>query len=251
MYHHPAEKINQINQILQNKSFNKDFKILELFCGKGNLTKEYKKYGTVVSLDKIYGGLDSYQIFHNMIYNKELFNLIDLDPYGYPVRFFPDIFLLIKDGFLIVTFSKLTKANKWTLKLMESYFNVKKPTKDQIVRTLCNEGMKHWRLVKEIDYLDLGKVHRIAFSVKRVNACEYCGTTNRSLSNWKEKPEWCCQQLRIYLGPLSTTSYDKLRIVSNYLTGTGFRLGKIKPPCVIKLRGEISAEIKKRKYGNH
>lgn len=71
------------------------------------------------------------------------------------------------------------------------------------------------------------------------------------LGNWKEKPKWCCQQLRNYLGSLSTTSYDKLRIVSNYLRGTGFRLGKIKPPCVIKLRGEITAEIKKRKYGNH
>lgn len=71
------------------------------------------------------------------------------------------------------------------------------------------------------------------------------------LGNWKQKPEWCCQQLRNYLGSLSTTSYDKLRIVSNYLRGTAFRLGKIKPPCAIKLRGEITAEMKKRKYGSN
>lgn len=68
------------------------------------------------------------------------------------------------------------------------------------------------------------------------------------LGKWKENPDWCCQQLRNYLGPLSSAQYDKLRIVMNYLTGTGFRSGLIKPDCVIKLRGEISAEMKKRKF---
>lgn len=68
------------------------------------------------------------------------------------------------------------------------------------------------------------------------------------LGKWTNEPEWCCQQLRNYLGNITTTSDDKLRIVMNYLTGTAFRIGKIKPPCVIKLRGEISAEMKRRKY---
>jgi hypothetical protein len=68
------------------------------------------------------------------------------------------------------------------------------------------------------------------------------------IGKWKVKPEWCCQQLRKYLGPISSTSTDKLRIILNYTTGTAFRIGIINPPCVLKLRGEVSAELKKRKF---
>lgn len=68
------------------------------------------------------------------------------------------------------------------------------------------------------------------------------------LGKWKERPEWCCTQLINYLGNISTTSDDKLRIVMNYLTGTGFRSGLIKPTCVVQLRARISAEMKKRKF---
>lgn len=68
------------------------------------------------------------------------------------------------------------------------------------------------------------------------------------LGKWKTKPEWCSQQLRDYLGPISSTSDDKLRIVMNYLTSSGFRIGFLNSAYVIKLRGEISAEMKKRKF---
>ena len=68
------------------------------------------------------------------------------------------------------------------------------------------------------------------------------------LNQWKIRPQWCCYQLRTYTGSISSTSDDKLRIVMNYLTGSGFRTGNIKPHCVILLRAEISAEMKKRKF---
>ena len=67
------------------------------------------------------------------------------------------------------------------------------------------------------------------------------------LNQWKKRPEWCCQQLRDYLGPLDKTDNKKLRIVMNYLTGTAFRMGKIKHKCIQSLRTQISVEIKKRK----
>lgn len=67
------------------------------------------------------------------------------------------------------------------------------------------------------------------------------------LGQWKERPEWACAQLKGWLGPVSKASNEKIRIMMNYLTGTGFRTGRIKPPCVIKLRSQISSEIKKRK----
>lgn len=71
------------------------------------------------------------------------------------------------------------------------------------------------------------------------------------LGNWKKRPKWCVQQLRKYLGSINTTSEEKLRIVQNYLTGTAFRTGKISSrenSEIPRLRGEISAEFKKRKF---
>jgi len=66
------------------------------------------------------------------------------------------------------------------------------------------------------------------------------------IGQWKERPKWCCSQLRRYLGSISNASKDKLKIVQNYLTGTGFRTGRIKHECVTKLRTHISMERKKR-----
>ena len=67
------------------------------------------------------------------------------------------------------------------------------------------------------------------------------------IGQWKERPEWCIRQLRAYIGPFSKTSDDKLRIVMNYLTGSGFRTGRIKHSDIQKLRDAISIERKRRK----
>ena len=67
------------------------------------------------------------------------------------------------------------------------------------------------------------------------------------LGKWKSEPEWCCQQLRQYLGPIEKATVTQLRIMMNYLTGTGFRMGKISHPCIVALRLEVSMEMKKRK----
>jgi hypothetical protein len=66
------------------------------------------------------------------------------------------------------------------------------------------------------------------------------------LGNWKNKPNWCCGQLRKYLGAISFTSNDRIKVVMNYLTGTGFLTGTIKHPCISKLRTHLSMERKKR-----
>ena len=49
------------------------------------------------------------------------------------------------------------------------------------------------------------------------------------LGQWTMRPNWCCRQLSKYLGPINKASNDKIRILMNYLTGTAFRMGKIKP----------------------
>jgi hypothetical protein len=67
------------------------------------------------------------------------------------------------------------------------------------------------------------------------------------LKQWSTRPTWCCSQLRKYLGAIRTTSKDKIDVVMNYLTGTAFRVGRIKHPCISSLRKELSEERKRRK----
>ena len=67
------------------------------------------------------------------------------------------------------------------------------------------------------------------------------------VGTWKTYPERNCKLLRSYLGDIQTCSYEKLRIVMNYLTGSGFRMGIIKHSCISKLRLDISIEMKRRK----
>ena len=67
------------------------------------------------------------------------------------------------------------------------------------------------------------------------------------LGTWKHTPVENVKKLREWIGDFKTTSMDKLRIVMNYLTGSGFRSGRIKHPEIQKLRDDISIEMKVRK----
>lgn len=67
------------------------------------------------------------------------------------------------------------------------------------------------------------------------------------VGNWNLKADWCCLQLRKFISPMNKATVSELRIMMNYLTSSGFRMGKIKHPCIQPLRTEVSMEIKKRK----
>jgi hypothetical protein len=79
-----------------------------------------------------------------------------------------------------------------------------------------------------------------------VRSSQWQAVRRSLLGQWSGRPEWCCSQLRRYLGSISATSNDKIKVVMNYLTGTGFRTGTIKHPCISKLRAQLSSERKKR-----
>jgi hypothetical protein len=67
------------------------------------------------------------------------------------------------------------------------------------------------------------------------------------LGQWSKNPVGCCQLLRHWLGPVAAASDVKLAIMANYLTGTAFRIGRIKHSCVTQLRTEVFVQIKLRK----
>ena len=80
-----------------------------------------------------------------------------------------------------------------------------------------------------------------------VNSAEWQAVRNSLKGGpWAESPEWCCVQLRKYLGNVSSAHKDKLKVVQNYLVGSAFRMKKIVHPCISKLRIQISMERKKR-----
>jgi len=65
---------------------------------------------------------------------------------------------------------------------------------------------------------------------------------------WSSDPKGSVKKLRQWLGNIRTCEYVKLRIVMNYLVGTGFRTGRIKHETISQLRADISVEMKRRKY---
>jgi len=183
--HHPDYKINQINSYLVgNKSLpEKDkVKILELFAGRGNLTKIYDNIGKVEAYDKTHLKTgDSYKVFHKLIYKRKKYNIIDLDPYGFPNRFFPDIFLLIDKGFLIITMPKpyVNILNGITKTHLSSYYGVYNPSKMQVIERICTWGLCHWRKVTLLNTVKFDKMWRFLFEVEKVKATDYTGVKNK------------------------------------------------------------------------
>ena len=193
--HHPNEKINQIKKVLSGI----DLSILELFSGNGNCTKIYSEYGEVIAFEKksiVYNSLventkdcmlvhcnkaDSFLEFHKLIYLKHKYDVIDLDPYGFPNRFFPDIFLLIDKGILFVTMPKpyVNILNGITSAHLISYYGQQNPSEQTIIERIALWGLCHWRKVELIDSVDCKSVWRFAFSVEKVKATDYTGVKNR------------------------------------------------------------------------
>jgi len=120
-------------------------------------------------------------LFHKLIYEKKKFTIIDLDPYGFPNRFFPDIFLLIDDGILFVTMPKpyVNILNGITQTHLISYYGEQNPSEDSIIERIALWGLCHWRKVELIDSIDCKSIWRFAFSVKKVKATDYTGVRNR------------------------------------------------------------------------
>jgi 5-bromo-4-chloroindolyl phosphate hydrolysis protein len=162
--HHPQQKITQINKILKNK---KDLSIIEFFAGHGNLTPIYSKYGSIESYDKntLKTG-DSFILYHKMISEKRKFDVIDLDPYGFPNRFFPDIFLLLKkNGYIFITMPKpyINILNTYFKDQLNSYYNNYNPDSKLVKEKIIQFAMCHRKKLKLKDEIDLGRLWRYCF----------------------------------------------------------------------------------------
>jgi len=126
----------------------------------------------------------------NQIYKKKKYDIIDIDPYGFPYRLFPHIFLLMENSLVFLTIPKpyVNILNGITQTTLMCHFGESNPNIDTIISKFVVWGLSHWRQVEVLDILDLKSVWRLCLDVKRIKATEYTGTRNRKNSK-VNKPE--------------------------------------------------------------
>ena len=170
---HTELKTTQIKKFIPIGEYN----ILELFAGNGKLSELWKTYGNLQTNE----GKDAYRLFHGLIHQGKKYDIIDLDPYGFPSRFFPDIFLLIDDGYMTITFPHpaVNVLNGITKQTFMNYYGEECPKLETVISKIKQYALCHWRDVKILDITNMGRVNRICMRVKRVKATEYCGVRNR------------------------------------------------------------------------
>lgn len=184
-YHHPVEKIDQLESNIPDHYLDNNVKVLELFAGvngNGNLTKWYTEWlGPVTALDESITG-DSTLYIHKLIYNKEKFDVIDIDPYGWPTGLFPNIFMLMKKRTLLLfTFPKPgTCVMNCTLESkFISFWGTPRPTEGDVIGKIVDEAKKYWYIPSVIDYRTIGPINRFMFDCKRGNSNIMTGRKQR------------------------------------------------------------------------
>lgn len=173
-YHHPKEKIAQLKEI------NISGDILEVFAGQGNLTEYYKTLGNVTAMTKEQFG-SSFDSIYLLRGNNKKYDVIDIDSYGYPDKFFPVVFEIMKEKcWLIFTFpivgvnclNGISEQHFYTF-----YRNI--PSIGDIVGAITDWGMREWILPTLYDVIKIKRIYRFVFKCERKKATGLCHVRNR------------------------------------------------------------------------
>ena len=177
-YHHPDEKIEQLSKFTE---YIEGGRILEIFGGQGNLTKFYSQYGKVTSLTKETHG-SSFDAVYKLREEKKKFDVIDIDSYGYPDKFFPVVFEMMKDECLLVFTFPIVGVNCLN-GIIEQHFitfwRSDRPTIGDIVGTLTDMALREWYQISLLNVTKIKRIWRFIFKCKRVKATEMCNVRNR------------------------------------------------------------------------
>lgn len=158
-------------------------RVLELFAGpSGFLTKTYESEGCqVTAFDKRLGTGDSYLAVHRLVADGHTFDIVDIDPYGYPFRLFPHAFQLIDKGVMLVTIPKTgcNHGNNITWQMLQVFTGSPAPSLEQLLTIFWGWGLQYWREVNLIRGIEFDRIWRLLLDVKKVKATEFCGVRNR------------------------------------------------------------------------
>ncbi len=176
-HHHPKEKIKQLDIFKDQISGN----ILEVFAGKGNLTKYYKQYGKVEAMTKETHG-NSFDSIYKLRSERKKYNVIDIDSYGYPSRFFPVVFELMRDKCLLIfTFPIIGVQciNGMVEQNFITFWGSTRPTIGDIVGKITDFALREWRIASLISVVKIKPIWRFAFVITRVKATDMCNVVNK------------------------------------------------------------------------
>ena len=176
-YHHPNEKIKQLEK-LSPLVFGD---ILEVFAGEGNLTEYYSQYGKVTPMTKDKFG-SSFDAIYKMRGDRKKYNVIDIDSYGYPDKFFPVVFEMMRNECLLIfTFPivGVNCLNGITEQHFINFWRSDRPTIGDVVGILTDMALREWYLLQLVDVQKIKRIWRIACICKRQKATEFCGVRNR------------------------------------------------------------------------
>jgi len=174
-YHHPKEKMKQLDRI----EFGKD--VLEVFAGKGNLTEYYRNRGCFVTpMTKEEFG-NSFNAIYKLRGENKKYDLVDIDSYGYPDKFFPVIFEMLKDkSFLVFTFP-IVGVNCLNGISQQHFYTFYRgiPTIGDVVGQITDWALREWILVSLYDVVKIRRIYRFVFKCQKVKATEMCNVRNR------------------------------------------------------------------------
>ena len=176
-HHHPAEKIEQL--ISLGDLIHGD--ILEVFAGAGNLTEWYRQKGSVTAMNKAEFG-DSFDAIYRLRADCKKYDVIDIDSYGYPDKFFPVVFELMKpQTTLIFTFPMVGAQclNGITEMHYVTFWRSNRPSLGDVVGGITDMAMREWIIPSLIDIRKIKPILRFAFMCKKHKATEMCNVRNR------------------------------------------------------------------------
>lgn len=191
-YKHTKEKQEQAIKYIHGVN-----NILETCCGFGGMTEFYNKFGLVECYDikkprvdfinelGLSGvtciKADSEQEIYKLLVNKRVYDVIDIDPYGMPSRYFPSVFGLIDNGLLFVTLPMIGVAqiNKITIRHLEAFWGVSLDDKDtytdKVFARMQDYAFMHKREIALLDCVRIDRIYRLCIKVEKKSCCDIVG----------------------------------------------------------------------------
>lgn len=198
-YKHTNEKKIILEVALRHFDF-KNISVLETHAGYGGMTEIYSeisKQVTSIEIEKekvIFIAKkrlknvrtiksDSEEKIFELITLKNKFDIIDIDPYGFPSRFFPHVLKLFKkDGLLFLTFPALGVANlnKITQRHYKVFWNIncfedKEIYIEKIKEKLFDYGFIYKKELEILSVTKLDRVYRFAIRVQEKSLLDIVG----------------------------------------------------------------------------
>jgi len=180
-YHHPVEKMQQLTDLLQSGVSFPYHTVLEVFAGDGNMTKYYEERGCKVeAMTKATHG-NSFDSIYKLRGDRKKYGVIDIDSYGYPSKFFPVVFEMMRDEcMLVITFPivGVNCLNGITEQNFINFWRSDRPTIGDITGVMTDMALRNWFLASLIDVKKIKRIWRLVFICNRQKATEFCNVRN-------------------------------------------------------------------------